>query len=268
LGGNGWELYLIDADGQNLTSLAPIEGILSAPAWSPDGLWIAYTSGNPTRNDKDIFVIDVSCAESGSSNCVFHFDTPGYRENGPTWSLYGDKLAAKALLEGFSPVTTEVVVYTFTDGGPVPTLDLLQVLTAGTDPVLSKAEGEGNLPAPAWSKEDDSWLTVLSRDADFNGDLFLIDTVTLDAFNLTNCPGCDNLGQPSWSPCNSLMVVSTRDPNNRKNRTNSTLAFLDIQYDSAGAPELPLSITYLPRKSEGDSYTDPDWKRGICAPLP
>jgi hypothetical protein len=260
----GWGLYVIDVDGQNLTRLSDIGGLLSTPTWSPNGGWIAYTDSNPDRNDKDLFVIDVACAEGGLPGCIFHFDTPGYRENGPTWSSSGDRLAVKAVLEGFDPVTVEALVYLFSDEFPDgPVIELEVVLSAETAPVLSIPEGEGNLSGLTWSRENDQWIAVLSRDADFHGDLFLIDTETLDAFNLTNCPECDNLTSPSWSPCNARMVVSTRDPNNQKNKGNSTLAFLEVAYDM-GLPELK-SVTYLPRRHKEDSYRTPAWRPGICA---
>ncbi len=260
-----WGLYVIDVDGQNLTRLSDTQQGGSYPAWSPDGRWIAYTDPNPTRdtNDRDIFVIDMDCAEPGLSGCAFYFDTPGFREWEPAWSPSGDRLVARADLDGSSPMTTEVVVYPFTDS-PSPALGPRQVLTAQTLPVLSKVEGEGNLQFPAWSKETDSWLAVLSKDAASNGDLFIINTVTLKAFNLTGCPECDNLEQPSWSPCNSRMVVVTRDPDNRPDQTYRTLAFLNIEYDpSTGQPVLQ-SITYLPRQGRRDWYTYPDWKPGVC----
>lgn len=258
---DSWALYVIDADGQNLKKLAPIEGQLSDPVWSPDGLWIAYTASNPDPdvNDKDLFILDVACAETGSSGCQYQFVTPDFRENAPAWAPSSDRLVAKAFK--YDSSTVELVHFDLSIDGFQINGFTVQVLQ--TNPSLSKPDGEGNLPSPAWSQQTEQWLAVLSRNADFSGDLFLVDTVTLEAFNLTNCPECDNLEQPSWSPCNSKTVVRTRDPQNKKNQSYNTLAFLDLQFSPDG-PHLN-TITYLPRNGRSDHYSDPAWKGGICS---
>lgn len=167
-------------------------------------------------------------------------------------------MAAKALKYDSSSI--ELIVFDISYSGfEIAGFDV-QVLH--TDPDLSKPEGEGNLPSPAWSQETDQWLAVLSRNADFSGDLFLIDTVSSEAFNLTNCPECDNLQLPSWSPCNSKLVVSTRDPQNKKNQSCRTLAFVDLSFPS-GVPQLD-AITYVTRAGKTDSYNQPAWKGGVC----
>ncbi len=261
-----WGLYVIGVDGQGLTRISDVGGSLSDPAWSPNGGWIAFSDN--FGNDRDVFVVDVDCANQGWSNCLFHFETPDFRDYAPVWSPSGDQLAVKVL--DYSTATREIVTYQFGVADGTPFLDSPQLLTAATDPVLSVLEGEGNLIYQRWSNETDRWISVSRHGLDGVQHLSLIDTWNLGtsnaqtAFDLRSCPECDASFQPSWSPCNSELVVATLDPNNAKNGNRHTLAFLELGYDpTTGAPSLQ-STTYLPRASSRDSYNYPAWRPGSC----
>ncbi|NJB86825.1 Tol biopolymer transport system component [Lewinella marina] len=46
-----WDLYLMDADGSNLSNLTQDTTECYSLSWSPDGQWIAYTAGSAGAYD-------------------------------------------------------------------------------------------------------------------------------------------------------------------------------------------------------------------------
>jgi uncharacterized repeat protein (TIGR01451 family) len=87
-----WELYVMNADGSGQTRLTstPVRVHDSHPAWSPDGMKIAYESFvvnlNSTAEDSDIFVINAD-----GTNPTPLTAGPEY-EARPAWSPDGSKI--------------------------------------------------------------------------------------------------------------------------------------------------------------------------------
>ena len=78
----------MDADGQNPTRLTDNFSENFAPAWSPDGTKIVFTSG--VRSDTDIYVMDAD-----GSNVVRLTHDADFEED-PAWSPDGAKIAFRS----------------------------------------------------------------------------------------------------------------------------------------------------------------------------
>jgi Tol biopolymer transport system component len=98
------ELYVMNADGTDVTQLTSNADFDTAPAWSPDGTQIAFERapadtldpgpGKPEPEEKDIYVMNAD-----GSDVRRLTDSPG-KDEGPTWSPDGTKIAFSSDRDG------------------------------------------------------------------------------------------------------------------------------------------------------------------------
>jgi len=89
------ELYVVNADGSGLGSLADLPGYAETPAWSPDGTRIAFDLQDD--NGQRIEVIHAD----GSHRSVILQEPPGSGPGAPAWSPDGSRIAfVRASSEG------------------------------------------------------------------------------------------------------------------------------------------------------------------------
>lgn len=96
--GNGYELQIADADGQNPQVMLRSKHSIISPAWSPDGSRLAYVSfelGKP--------VIYVQTLASGSRVPLANFKG---NNSAPAWSPDGQQLAIVLSRDGISQIYT------------------------------------------------------------------------------------------------------------------------------------------------------------------
>ena len=182
-GYHGAAIYVIDADGTNLTRLSPEGAYDASPTWSPDGRRIAFESMRDSTGyggvnswlDPEIYVMNAD-----GTNQVRLTKHLGHNDYTPAWSPDGSRIAYVSDTVGHS---------------------YIYVINAdGTNPV-QLTSGEHEDYDPAWSPD--------GRRIAFSGssNLFVVDA---DGANLTPlAPASIIGGQPAWSP-DGLLIAFTR----------------------------------------------------------
>ncbi|MDB4954839.1 MAG: exported protein of unknown function [Myxococcales bacterium] len=203
------QIYRVRSDGSELTPLTTLAGGAMSPDWSPDGMHIAFISGNkiyvmnadgssPTAitTGVDFFVkwrpdgsriafphritfqndnIFVANPDGGSAINVTN--TAGAVEvNGWSWSPDGNYLAGTGGLDPDTEITVAKA-----DGSSV------------TNVSMSSSSRDGS---PCWSA--DSSMLIYSSDRSGNSDLYKVARVGGMSVNLTNSAGND--GGCAWRP--------------------------------------------------------------------
>ncbi len=235
-----WDIYLIQADGNDLTQLTDHPKVDADPDWSPDGSQIAFRS----RRDgsSDIFVM----GSDGSSPINLIKDLPDSRDDefaprwnqdGETFSLYTDRFAPHGnCISGFH----QIAMLLFRDG--IYMLDLfdtiageqysstwspdgrhlifssacrlpgfqLHVYDTETGETLKLNNESISHTHPAWSH--DGQYLAFTKNINKNNEIFILDLNTYDQFQITNNSAKDTM--PTWSPDDSqIAFVSDRDGN-------------------------------------------------------
>jgi TolB protein len=153
------------------------------PAWSPDGLWLAFTRHQGTS----IFLFLRSADGSQEKRLTGRKDP----ECDAVWSPDGQRLAF--CFDKTAPNQGDMDVYTIGADGE----DLQPVLV--TNGKLSHEEW------PSWSP-DGRWLT-LSSTRDGNQEIYVIRHDGQELRRLTNDPAID--AHPAWSPDGQRIVFAT-----------------------------------------------------------
>lgn len=164
------EIYVMDADGANLTRITAFHREDWAPEWSPDGQWLAFLSSREGRDR--VFIV----RPDGSDVRAISGDAPTGQERDLAWSPSSDRLA----FSGRQPDGTRRIWLAATAGGPA---------TALTD-------ARGHSDQPTWSPDGD-YLVFVSEVAG-DPELFLMRADGSGQTRLTHAPGADWL--PRWIP--------------------------------------------------------------------
>ncbi len=236
-------IYLVDADGSGLEALPNSGGYGSgwAPAWSPDGNWIAYIVHQSDSN-WPLYIIGADGSNRqlllNGDLCHFPAWSPdgtqiSFSRNGNIWvgTLTFDGVTASlrdlrqltfleqqdASLSSWSPDGTQIV-FASQMGDPHGTSsyydpnsgEIYLINSDGTGLVQLTDDGfEDN--APDWSPDGSRIVFISARDGDYE-----VCTMDPDGSNiqqLTNNSAGE--GSPTWSPDGTKIVFfSDRDGNN------------------------------------------------------
>jgi TolB protein len=173
-------MYSVDAG--KVISFARFKGSNSAPAWSPDGTQIMFSSsmqGNP-----ELYVTDTA----GGKPKRLTFSTGG--STSPTWN----------------PKTGQTVIFV-SDRGGIP--KLFSMNADGTNVNLLDVPDKGYLIDPAWSPNGQV-LAFSWRRPDGNYDIYVMEPTSQRIINITPDSGSRN-ERPSWAPDGRHIVFeSTR----------------------------------------------------------
>ena len=213
-------LYLMNADGTNITQLTNVPGADFDPAWSPDGDRIAFTSIRD--GNKQIYTLDVaSLAVTRLTRTESEIDT-----SQPAWSPDGTMIAYMVkrvdtyqvwVMDHTGQKNTQLVRsgQTLWDFGPIWSPD-------GTFILFSERRGSGfsppwlmsvqypvsadprrltQFPEPIEDIEyspDGLWLISEGTDATGNRDIYFMTITAGNRTRLTNVDAIDF--DPSWRP--------------------------------------------------------------------
>jgi hypothetical protein len=171
-GGGPGIIHVMDSDGSNPVDLG-VQG--AAPAWSPDGLKLAYVSG------EDIWTMNAN----GTSQKQLTFNPA--KDRSPSWSPDGSRIAFSS--DRDSPGDIWIMN---TDG-------------SGLTPVTSSDQNSVALD-PDWSP-DGSKIVYRGGQAGNPLDIFVVDVGNHNATNLTQSSNADE-SDPAWSPDGSSIAYS------------------------------------------------------------
>jgi len=170
------DIFSIDSDGQNLKRLTSTAAVDEHPAWSPDGLKIAFQSD--MSGDIEIHLMD---ADGGNIEQLT--DSPG-DDWSPTWSPDGTRIAFASSRNGNWDIFT---------------------MNADGSGVKQVTDDEGMDWLPAWSPDGDK--IAFASDRDGNWEIYVIGTDGSGATNITEDRATDL--EPVWSPNSNQLIFSS-----------------------------------------------------------
>ena len=232
------DIYVMDADGTNITRITNLSDSDHHPDWSPDGTKIAFASNRD--GDWDIFVMDTD-----GTNITRLTDSTAY-DIRPAWSPDGTRIA-----------------FASDRGGD---LDIFVMDTDGSN-ITKLTDGAANDNSPAWSP--DGTKIAFESDRNGSGDIFVMDPDGTNVAMVTN--SIDDESHPAWAPDGGNIVLSS----SAASEHNVDIIVANVESLGIGAAISVPTSTPAPTAAqtlsqtfevtqvshtEGDDKTwDPDW---------
>jgi Tol biopolymer transport system component len=193
-----WEIYVMDADGENLKRLTHNSVFDYYPAWSPDGKKIAFSRRSEDGN-YDIWVMKADGKKQKNLT-----NTPTVDEIVPAWSPDGKKLAVSSYPDGNFDV--DALVW--------DAMEIYVIEVHGSNPPTRLTNNDDEDYGATWSP--DGQKIAFSTNRDGNYEIYVMDADgSGPPTNLTNAPASDDgFWAPYWSPDGQKIAFSSnRDGN-------------------------------------------------------
>lgn len=173
------DIFVVDADGENLRNLTNSASLDRFGDWSPDGRHIVFSSN--IDGNLAVYTIEVATGETT------RLTDPAYVSATPDWSPDGNRIAYLSERDG------DVEIYTMDTGG-------------GDQVRLTESPGPDAFPR--WSPDGTRIAFVSFRDG--NPELYAVSAAGGTATNLTREPGSDApQGSFTWSPDGTQLLFHT-----------------------------------------------------------
>lgn len=227
------EIYIMDADGDNVMNLTNHQAVDQHPSWSPDGAAIAFASSRDGETF-DIYRLDIA---SGS---VTRLTNQGSNTR-PAWSpdgrriafvsdRFGDKDVMVMKADGSRQIQLTVDVHAddqptwSADGSSIAYVSdsggqrniYVMSSTNGAEILSLTSDAAENLQ-PNWLRGDGKNSLLFTSTRSGNQDLFAIDPVSGEGLRQIT-RDLSNEGQPAWSPDGAAIIfVSDRENEGERN---------------------------------------------------
>lgn len=210
------EVYVVDADGRNLTQLTYDNTISSSPGWSPDGKFISYTQIDWRRSGgvrKKVATLKKHNLRTGDRQVLSARDG---MNSGGAWSPKGDKIAATLSF------TSRPEIYLISPNGggePEPLSRNIQWKRISGDSFQSNSPNLLFDVEPSWAPDGNKLVFSSARTG--HPMIYVVDLATKIANQLTFA-GQYN-ASPAWSPKGDKILFSAQ----RTAETNFDIYMID-----------------------------------------